>query len=189
VPLHRPRADEELGADLPVRVAVACEPRDFSLRQLWDSKTAADVARMRPADMAHYAKLCAWTLARAHARAGDSIAIAASLGSSDVFDRAIGGFAQTYSDQHERDHAALLGAIAAGRVKAQEPSRIKKLLARSVVRRTRWRAGTALGGRRLPLGSHGAPVVECGHDDRSQSSADDRSGDRVARVMHAGVDP
>ena len=96
------------------------KPRDFYLRQLWDSKTSADVSRMQPAAMALYARLCAWTLARAHARSGDAIAIAAYLGSSDVFDRAIGAFAEAYADQNERDYAALRDAIAAGRVKAEK---------------------------------------------------------------------
>ena len=95
------------------------EPRDFYLRQLWDSKIAADVAQMRPSDMALYARLCAWTLARAHARSGDSIAIAAYLGSSDAFDRAIAAFAENYADQNDRDYAALVDAIASGRVDAQ----------------------------------------------------------------------
>jgi uncharacterized protein (DUF2252 family) len=93
--------------------------RDFYVRQLWDSKTSPDVAAMRPADMALYARLCAFTLARAHARSGDAVAIAGYLGSSDVFDRAIAAFAETYADQNERDHAALLDAIAAGRIPAE----------------------------------------------------------------------
>ena len=66
--------------------------RDLYVRQLWDSKISADIAAMGPSDMALYARLCAWTLARAHARSGDSIAIASYLGSSDVFDRAIADF-------------------------------------------------------------------------------------------------
>jgi hypothetical protein len=98
------------------------EPRDFYLRQLWDSKISVDIAAMGPSDMALYARACAWTLARAHARSGDSIAIAAYLGSSDVFDRAIAAFAEAYADQNERDHAALLEAVAAGRVKADRDS-------------------------------------------------------------------
>jgi len=92
--------------------------RDLYVRQLWDSKITADIAAMGPSDMAVYARLCAWTLARAHARSGDSIAIASYLGSSDVFDRAIATFAEAYADQNERDHAALLHAIAGGRVRA-----------------------------------------------------------------------
>ena len=95
------------------------EPRDFYLRQLWDSKTSVDIATMRPEDMALYARLCAWTLARAHARSGDSCAIAGYLGSTDVFDRAIADFAEAYADQNERDYSALLDAIASGRVEAQ----------------------------------------------------------------------
>ena len=73
---------------------------------------------MRPSDMALYARLCAWTLARGHARSGDAIAIASYLGSSDVFARAIAAFAEAYADQNERDHAALVDAIATGRVQA-----------------------------------------------------------------------
>ena len=93
--------------------------RDFSVRQLWDSKISLDIAAMRPSDMTLYARLCAWTLARAHARSGDSIAIASYLGASDSFDRAVATFAETYADQNERDHAALLDAIATGRVQAK----------------------------------------------------------------------
>ncbi len=95
------------------------KPRDLYLRQLWDSKTSVDTATMRPSDMGLYVRLCAWTLARAHARSGDSIAIASYLGSSEVFDRAIAAFAEAYADQNERDHAALLHAIATGRVQAE----------------------------------------------------------------------
>ncbi len=94
-------------------------PRDFYVRQLWDAKTSADVGAMRPADMTLYARLCAWTLARAHARTGDASSIAGYLGSSDAFDQAISSFAEAYAEQNERDHAALLDAIASGRVKAQ----------------------------------------------------------------------
>ena len=92
---------------------------DFYLRQLWDSKISFDVATMRPSDMAAYGRLCAWTLARAHARSGDSIAIASYLGSSEVFDHAIVTFAEAYADQNERDYAALLNAIATRRIYAQ----------------------------------------------------------------------
>ena len=74
---------------------------------------------MRPSDMAAYARLCAWTLARAHARSGDAIGIAAYLGSGDVFDRAITAFAEDYADQNERDYRALLEAIDSGRVEAR----------------------------------------------------------------------
>jgi hypothetical protein len=93
--------------------------RDLYVRQLWDSKLTADITEMRPSDLARYGRLCAWTLARAHARSGDSAAIAGYLGSSEVFDRAIAAFAEVYADQNERDHAMLIDAIASGRVQAQ----------------------------------------------------------------------
>lgn len=83
-----------------------CARRDFYVRQLWDSKTSADITQMRPSDMALYTRLCAWTLARAHARSGDAITIAAYLGSSDVIDRAIAAFAEAYADQNEGDASA-----------------------------------------------------------------------------------
>ena len=65
------------------------------------------------------AGLCGWTLARAHARSGDRIAIAAYLGESDTFDQAIAGFAEAYADQNERDYALLTKAIKQGRIKAE----------------------------------------------------------------------
>jgi uncharacterized protein (DUF2252 family) len=94
------------------------KPRDLYVRQLWDSKISADIAHMRPSEMARYGRLCAWTLARAHARSGDSVGIAGYLGSSEVFDRAIAAFAEIYADQNERDHARLIDAIATGRIQA-----------------------------------------------------------------------
>ena len=69
--------------------------------------------------MTGYGRMCGWTLARAHARTGDRIAIAAYLGQSDKFDQAVAEFGETYADQTERDHAALADAVAAGRVQAQ----------------------------------------------------------------------
>ena len=95
------------------------KPRDLYLRQLWDSKISADISTMRPSDLALYARFCAWTLARAHARPGDPIEIAGYLGSSEVFYRAIAAFAESYADQNERDHAALVKAIASRRVAAK----------------------------------------------------------------------
>jgi Uncharacterized protein conserved in bacteria (DUF2252) len=97
----------------------APKPHDLCIRQLWDSKISPDITAMPAPDMALYARLCAWTLARAHARSGDSIAIASYLDSSDVFDRAIAAFAEAYADQNESDHAALLHAIATGRIRAE----------------------------------------------------------------------
>ena len=92
---------------------------DYYLRQLRDWKLSAVIEEMVPLGMQVYAQLCGWTLARAHARAGDRIAITAYLGNSDKFDNAIADFAETYADQNERDYAALAGAVAAGKVEAQ----------------------------------------------------------------------
>jgi uncharacterized protein (DUF2252 family) len=91
-------------------------PRDFYVRQLWDSKVSPDIEGMDASRLASYAQLCGWTLARAHARSGDRIAIAAYLGRGDAFDRALTAFAESYADQNERDHAALGDAAVAGRI-------------------------------------------------------------------------
>jgi hypothetical protein len=93
--------------------------RDFYVRQLRDWKLSIDVESMSPRSLRVYGELCGWTLARAHARSGDRIAIGAYLGSGDVFDRAIGEFAAAYADQNERDYQALQAAVAAGRLTAQ----------------------------------------------------------------------
>jgi uncharacterized protein (DUF2252 family) len=95
------------------------QPRDFYLRQLWDWKTSADIETMVPSGMAAYTRLCGWTLARAHARSGDAVAIGAYLGGGPSFDKALARFAEAYADQNERDHSALADAIASGRVEAQ----------------------------------------------------------------------
>jgi hypothetical protein len=94
--------------------------RDFFFRQLWDMKGAFDPADMEPTGLVAYAGLCGWSLARAHARTGDSVAIAAYLGTSDRFDGAIADFAETYADINERDHAAYVAAIQAGKVSIPE---------------------------------------------------------------------
>ena len=90
--------------------------RDFYIRQLWDAKGSALVEAMEPRAMRVYADLCGWTLARAHARSGDPVAIASYLGHSDAFDRALATFAEAYADQNERDYDALAGAAASGRI-------------------------------------------------------------------------
>ena len=95
------------------------ETRDFYVRQLWDAKGSALIEFMDPRALEFYGRICAWTLARAHARSGDPIAIASYLGSSDTFDRALAEFAELYADQNESDYAALQGAVASGRVEAQ----------------------------------------------------------------------
>jgi uncharacterized protein (DUF2252 family) len=93
--------------------------RDFYIRQLWDSKGSAEVEVMDPAELEAYGRVCGWTLARAHARSGDRIAIAAYLGRGDAFDRAMATFAETYADQNDRDYRALEAAVTSGRVVAE----------------------------------------------------------------------
>ncbi|MGH2975722.1 MAG: DUF2252 family protein, partial [Solirubrobacterales bacterium] len=94
--------------------------RDFYVRQLWDQKGSARVERMGPKALAAYAQICGTTLAHAHARSGDRIAIAAYLGKGDAFDKAMASFAETYADQNERDYEALREAAEEGRVEIAE---------------------------------------------------------------------
>jgi uncharacterized protein (DUF2252 family) len=94
--------------------------RDFYVRQLWDQKGSAKVENMAPSALTTYAEICGTTLAHAHARSGDRIAIAAYLGKSDTFDTAIAGFAETYADQNERDYEALKAAADAGKIEVAE---------------------------------------------------------------------
>ena len=103
------------------RVAIGDDDghRDFYVRQLRDWKFSLDVSAMVPRGMRIYGQLCGWTLARAHARSGDRIAIAAYLGSSDTFDQAITQFASAYADQNEKDHKTLLAAVKSGRIMAE----------------------------------------------------------------------
>ena len=90
--------------------------RDYYMRQLWDGKGSAIVETMNPRAMNAYAELCGHTLAKAHARSGDPIAIASYLGAGDTFDRSLASFAETYADQNERDYDALKEAAASGRI-------------------------------------------------------------------------
>src|SRR5262249_2622605 len=92
--------------------------RDYYCRQLRDGKMSASVEGMSRADLTAYAGSCGWTLARAHARSGDAARIAGYLGDNDRFDQAVGTFALAYADQTERDHAALVKAVKAGRIRA-----------------------------------------------------------------------
>jgi uncharacterized protein (DUF2252 family) len=94
--------------------------RDFYVRQLWDQKGSAKVENMDARALSAYAQICGTTLAHAHARSGDRIAIAAYLGKSDTFDQAIAAFAETYADQNERDYAALEAAAGEGRIELAE---------------------------------------------------------------------
>ena len=94
-------------------------PRDFYGRQLKDWKGSAEIEQMVPKAMAQYGKLCGWTLARAHARSGDRIAIASYLGKSDAFDRAIVEFSAAYAEQNDSDYQALVAAVESGRITAE----------------------------------------------------------------------
>ena len=95
------------------------QARDFYGRQLKDWKGSFESEGTLPQGMGLYGRVCGWTLARAHARSGDRIAIASYLGGSDVFDRAIADFSAAYADQNERDYAALKDAVSDGRVDAR----------------------------------------------------------------------
>jgi uncharacterized protein (DUF2252 family) len=94
--------------------------RHFYWRQLRDMKGSADPESMVPSGLALYARACGWTLARAHARSGDPIAIAAYLGAGDKFDRSISDFSERYADRNERDYEEFVKAIRSGRVEALE---------------------------------------------------------------------
>jgi len=93
--------------------------RDYYVRQLHDWKGSAEVEKLLVAGATLYARICGGTLARAHARWGDRIAIASYLGKGDSFDGAIADFSSRYADQNERDYEALTAAVKSGRVKAE----------------------------------------------------------------------
>jgi hypothetical protein len=94
-------------------------PRDFYVRQLMDWKLSLNIEIMTPRELTLYGQMCGWTLARAHARSGNSIAIAAYLGNGRQFDWALAEFAATYADQNERDYQSLVEAAKSRRVEAQ----------------------------------------------------------------------
>ena len=100
-------------------VGVDGVPRDYYMRQLWDWKYSAVIETMSPQVLGVYGQMCGWTLARAHARSGDRIAIAAYLGKSDRFDQAVASFARLYAEQNDLDYRALIDAIARGRIQAR----------------------------------------------------------------------
>jgi hypothetical protein len=94
--------------------------RDFYWRQLRDMKGSAEIETMKPIGLNAYARACGWTLARAHARSGDPVAIAAYLGDGDEFDRSVTDFAIRYADQNERDYDQFVAAIKSGKLTAVE---------------------------------------------------------------------
>jgi uncharacterized protein (DUF2252 family) len=91
-------------------------PRDFYVRQLMDWKLSLNTEIMTPSELTLYGQMCGWTLARAHARSGDSIAITAYLGNGKQFDQALAEFAVAYADQNERDYASLVAAVHNGKI-------------------------------------------------------------------------
>jgi uncharacterized protein (DUF2252 family) len=94
-------------------------PRDYYVRQLMDWKLSLNTESMTPNELTLYGKMCSWTLARAHARSGDSIAITAYLGNGKQFDPALAEFVVAYADQNDRDYQALVEAVKNNRVKAE----------------------------------------------------------------------
>jgi uncharacterized protein (DUF2252 family) len=96
--------------------AIDGDTKDFYIRQLWDAKGSAEIELMNAAALSAYGGICGWTLARAHARSGDAVAISAYLGTGGQFDRAMASFSETYADQNERDYQALREAAKTGRV-------------------------------------------------------------------------
>ena len=94
--------------------------RHFYWRQLRDMKGSAVVEMMTPLGLTFYAGICGWTMARAHARSGDPVAMAAYLGASDAFDKSITDFSQRYADQNEQDYEAFVKAVRSGRLQAVE---------------------------------------------------------------------
>jgi hypothetical protein len=101
------------------RAVVDGGPIDFYVRQLRDWKGSFPVDSMQPKGMSLYGRMCAWTLARAHARSGDRVVIASYLGTNHRFEEAIGAFAAAYADLNEQDYDALVRAARTGRVQAQ----------------------------------------------------------------------
>ena len=93
--------------------------RDFYVRQLWDGKRSVEIETLPPDGLKIYGRVCGWTLARAHARSGDRIAIGSYLGKGDTFDQAIADFSERYADQNELDYGALADAAKSGRIEAE----------------------------------------------------------------------
>ncbi len=100
-------------------VGLEGKEHDFYVRQLWDWKASADLSTLSETGLHAYTRACGWSLARAHARSGDRLAIAAYLGAGAKFDRAIARFSVAYADQNERDHRQLAEMVAAGEVTAE----------------------------------------------------------------------
>jgi hypothetical protein len=98
--------------------STAPDGNDYYFRQLWDMKGEIDPAKLTPGGLGVYGGMCGWTLARAHGRSGDEVAIAGYLGKAETFDQAIADFAVAYADVNDRDYKRLAAAVDAGRIKA-----------------------------------------------------------------------
>jgi hypothetical protein len=106
--------------------------RSFYVRQLYDNKAAVNVERLSPSTMGAYARLCGWTLARAHACSGKALEIAGFVGKSSAFDEAMASYAIAYRHRNAIDHHSFVGAISGGRISASsgvQPSRLSSDLA------------------------------------------------------------
>jgi len=102
-----------------IREGLDGQPRDFYGRQLKDWKGSVEIDQMIPTGMGIYGRLCGWTLARAHARSGDRVAISSYMGKGDAFDRALLAFADAYAAQNESDYRRLVKAVESGRIQVQ----------------------------------------------------------------------
>jgi uncharacterized protein (DUF2252 family) len=100
----------------------AARPRDYYVRQLWTARSTPPIDALPGREFVPFARVCGWTLARAHARSGDRAAIAGYLGRGDHFERAVSRFAEAYADRNERDHAAFAAAVRSGRIAAEPAS-------------------------------------------------------------------
>ena len=96
------------------------QEHDFYVRQLWDGKASVDLTLLSEKGLSAYASVCGWALAKAHARSGDRIAIAAYLDDGEEFDSALADFGEAYADLTEEDHARLTEAVESGRLQAVE---------------------------------------------------------------------
>jgi len=94
--------------------------RNFYWRQLRDMKGSVDIEAMQPIGLSVYARMCGWTLARAHARSGDPIASSSYLGPTEAFDESITDFAERYANQNESDYQRFVNAVKSGQVEATQ---------------------------------------------------------------------
>jgi uncharacterized protein (DUF2252 family) len=110
----------QVSSDIFLGWSVGAAGHAYYWRQLYDMKGSADIAKMTPPLLKHYAQICGWTLAHSHARAGDPFQISGYIGSGTVFAEALTEFGYAYADQAQRDFEAFTAAIASGRIEAKE---------------------------------------------------------------------